>query len=131
MLFRSAFPDEPLDDFYYNIGREKPSPFSEAFDMVYFKGLFEGIKKSLSVKALLATEERIPGLGNGVLQDILFNARIHPKRKAESLSDTERDTLYHATVYTLKEMRDGSGRDTKKTCSANQAVIVPFYRAKR
>jgi len=109
-----VFPDEPCDDFYYNVGREKPSPFSGAFDRAYFGGLFEGIKKSLSVKALLATEQRIPGLGNGVLQDILWGARIHPKRKAESLSDAERETLYHATVSTLKEMRDGGGRDTER-----------------
>ena len=109
-----AFSDEPNDDFYYNVGRVKPSPFTEAFDKIYFDGLFEGIKKSLSVKALLATEQRIPGLGNGVLQDILFNARIHPKRKAESLSDNERNTLFHATVSTLKDMRDGGGRDTEK-----------------
>ena len=109
-----AFPDEPNDDFYYNVGREKPSPFSEAFDRAYFGGLFDGIKKPLSVKALLATEQRIPGLGNGVLQDILFNARIHPKRKAESLSDNERDKLFHSTISTLKEMRDGGGRDTEK-----------------
>ena len=109
-----AFPDEPRDDFYYNVSREKPSPFSDAFDISYFDKLFEGIKKSLSVKALLATEQRIPGLGNGVLQDILFNARIHPKRKAESLSSTERDTLYHAVKTTLIDMRDGGGRDTEK-----------------
>jgi hypothetical protein len=32
--------------------------------------------KKLSLKALLATEQRIPGLGNGVLQDILFKARM-------------------------------------------------------
>ena len=31
-----VFPDEPRDDFYYNVGREKPSPFSEAFDKAYF-----------------------------------------------------------------------------------------------
>jgi len=114
-----AFPDEPSDDFYYNVGREKPSPFSEMFDRAYFGGLFEGIKKSLSVKALLATEQRIPGLGNGVLQDILFNARIHPKRKAESLSDADQDTLYHATVSTLKEMRGGGGRDTERDLFGN------------
>jgi len=110
----TVFPDEPRGDFYYNVGREKPSPFSEAFDRAYFDGLFDGIKKSLSVKALLATEQRIPGLGNGVLQDILFHARIHPKRKAESLPDKERDALYNSVVTTLKDMRDGGGRDTEK-----------------
>ena len=110
----TAFSDEPRDDFYYNVGREKPSPFSEAFSREYFGALFEGIKKSHSVKALLATEQRIPGLGNGVLQDILFNARIHPRRKAAELPDGERDVLYRAVVSTLKEMRDGGGRDTER-----------------
>ena len=109
-----AFPDEPQEDVYYNAGREKPSPFTEAFDKAYFLGLFKGIKKSLSVKALLATEQRIPGLGNGVLQDILFNSHIHPKRKAESLSDDERDRLYRSVVSTLKAMREGGGRDTER-----------------
>ncbi|MCL2166577.1 MAG: endonuclease VIII [Clostridiales bacterium] len=109
----TAFPDEPRDDFYYNAGRQKPSPYTEAFNKAYFLGLFDGIKKSLSAKALLATEQRIPGLGNGVLQDILFNARIHPKRKAESLTDDERDKLYRSVVSTLKAMRDGGGRDTE------------------
>jgi formamidopyrimidine-DNA glycosylase len=108
------FPDVPSDDFYINASREKPSPYSEAFDTAYFGRLFEDIKKSLSVKALLATEQRIPGLGNGVLQDILFNAKIHPKRKAVTLSDNEQDSLYQTTVSTLKEMRDGGGRDTEK-----------------
>ncbi|HOP10250.1 MAG TPA: endonuclease VIII [Oscillospiraceae bacterium] len=130
-----AFPNEPNNDFYYNVAKEKPSPFSEAFDMAYFDGLFEGIKTSLSVKALLATEQRIPGLGNGVLQDILFNARIHPKRKAQSLSDDERDVLYNAVVSTLKEMRDGGGRDTERdlfgkpggynTILSNKTVAYP------
>ncbi len=115
----TAFPDEPNDDFYYNVGRKKPSPFSEAFDRSYFDGLFEGVKKSLSVKGLLATEQRIPGLGNGVLHDILFNARIHPKRKAETLSDSERDSLHRAVVSTLREMRDGGGRDTERDLFGN------------
>jgi len=115
----TAFPDEPRDDFYYNAGREKPSPYTAAFDKAYFLTLFDGIKKSLSAKALLATEQRVPGLGNGVLQDILFNARIHPKRKVVSLSDDERDTLYEALVSTLTAMRDGGGRDTERDLYGN------------
>jgi formamidopyrimidine-DNA glycosylase len=43
----------------------------------------------LSAKAFLATEQRIPGLGNGVLQDILFTAGIHPKRKMAAISEEE------------------------------------------
>jgi len=104
----------PVDDFYYNVCKEKPSPFEKAFSKEYYCRLFDDIKKSLSVKGLLATEQRIPGLGNGVLQDILFNARLHPKRKAISLSDDERDRLYNSILSTLKDMRDGGGRNTEK-----------------
>ena len=61
------------------------SPLGDGFDAAYFDRLVAGAKPNLSAKAFLATEQRIPGLGNGVLQDILFNARIHPKRKMATL----------------------------------------------
>ena len=38
--------------------------------------------QKLSLKAALATEQRIPGLGNGVLQDILWNARLSPNARS-------------------------------------------------
>ena len=93
---------------------QPPSPYDDAFDEEYFSGLVSGVKPSLSAKALLATEQRIPGLGNGVLQDILFNAGIHPKRKLETMSDDDFLRLFKSVKSTLKEMRDGGGRDTEK-----------------
>jgi len=114
-----AFPDEPNDDFYYNVGRKKPSPFTPEFDRPYFGGLFEGIKKSLSVKALLATEQRIPGLGNGVLQDILFNARIHPKRRINTFSQNNRERLFYSIKTTLRYMAERGGRDSEKDLFGN------------
>ena len=65
----------------------RPSPLTDAFDRAYFDTLFNADTPKLSAKAFLATEQRIPGLGNGVLQDILWTARIHPKRKMGELSD--------------------------------------------
>jgi len=91
-----------------------PSPLSDAFDEDYFGSLWKNSKQSFSAKAFLATEQRIPGLGNGVLQDILFNANIHPKRKLETIGDEEKLKLYHSVKTTLKEMRDLGGRDTEK-----------------
>lgn len=60
------------DNIYYEIAQSKPSPLSIEFDEVYFHELLapEAVRK-LSLKAALATEQRIPGLGNGCLQDIL------------------------------------------------------------
>ena len=38
-------------------------------DHTCFFGLLDSAKPNLSAKAFLATKQRIPGLGNGVLQD--------------------------------------------------------------
>ena len=94
--------------------RHLPDPLTEAFNEAYFDRLFGAAKPSLSAKAFLATEQRIPGLGNGVLQDILFNARIHPKRKLETMNDRDKQALFNSVKSTLAEMRELGGRDTEK-----------------
>ena len=75
---------------------------------------WNGLPHKLSLKAFLATEQRIPGLGNGVLQDILLLARLHPKTKIAVLSPSQWQTLYTTVVKTLTAMRDQGGRDTEK-----------------
>ena len=65
-----AFKGE-FDNIYYRGGIEKVSPMEDRFDFPFFESMIAGIGKDISVKALLATEQRIAGLGNGVLQDIL------------------------------------------------------------
>ena len=109
----SAFPDGKNDSKYYIVAKEKPSPLSNDFDKEYFKSLFDENTAKLSLKAFLATEQRIPGLGNGVLQDILFNANMHPKRKAGTLSAAERQVLFGSIKNTLSEMTAKGGRDTE------------------
>ena len=109
-----AFENGSEDDYYYNTAKEKPSPYTDAFDKGYFESLRQGVKQKISVKAFLATEQRIPGFGNGVLHDTLWNARIHPKRKLETLTDTDMETLYNSVKSTLKDMRDDGGRDTER-----------------
>ena len=100
---------------FYDAAISKPSPLSDEFDEVYFDRLISASElQKLSLKAFLATEQRIPGLGNGVLQDILYNARIHPKRKVETLTAGERESLFYSIKSTLKEMTDQGGRDTDK-----------------
>jgi formamidopyrimidine-DNA glycosylase len=111
----NAFRDGENDNPYYLVAKEKPSPLSDEFDEPYFETLCgcEGFAK-LSAKAFLATEQRIPGLGNGVIQDILWNAKMHPKRRMGELSDSEFDAMYHAVRDTLTEMTMKGGRDTEK-----------------
>lgn len=114
-----AFEGE-LDNPYYKGSLTKLSPLDDAFDMAFFDQLFESTKKNLSIKALLATEQRIPGLGNGVLQDILFLSGLNPKRKISTISDLERSDLFHCLKVTLQNMTDRGGRDTEKDFYGNK-----------
>jgi len=91
-----------------------PDPLTDAFDKAYFDEIWSNTKQTLSAKAFLATEQRIPGLGNGVLQDILFNARVHPKRKLAAMGDEEKESLFRSVKSTLLQMKDGGGRDTER-----------------
>lgn len=101
------------NEIYYKKNMENLSPLSEAFNEQYFETMLADLEPKLSVKAVLATEQRIPGLGNGVLQDILFNAKINPKRKIGSLADFEKSSLLQAIKTTLKNMILQDGRDTE------------------
>lgn len=94
--------------------RKTPSPLSGEFDEAYFQGLWEEAKPGLSAKAFLATQQRIPGLGNGVLQDILFRAAIHPRQKLEALDAAAKSRLYGSVKATLGDMAAAGGRDTER-----------------
>jgi formamidopyrimidine-DNA glycosylase len=109
-----CFPDGERENPYYKAAKEKTSPFSTAFDEACFSRLISnaGVQK-LSLKAFLATEQRVPGLGNGVLQDILFNSKVHPRKKVETLSNKEKAALFASIKSTLAEMWKQGGRDTE------------------
>lgn len=100
---------------YYEISLRKPSPLTDAFDEAYFSELLapEAVQK-LPLKAALATEQRIPGLGNGCLQDVLWNAQLHPRRKLKTLTDAEVSRLFVSVKDTLKAMTAAGGRSTEK-----------------
>jgi formamidopyrimidine-DNA glycosylase len=113
--------------FCYTAGRESegipvacfantsPSPLEDEFDFSYFRSLAESdATKALSAKAFLATEQRIVGLGNGVLQDILWTAGIHPRRVMETLSDAEFRRMFDAVKAVICDMADRGGRDTER-----------------
>jgi formamidopyrimidine-DNA glycosylase len=113
--FMLCFYEKEYDNPYYQVAREKPSPLSEQFDKQYFTGILSatGVGK-LSAKAVLATEQRIPGLGNGILQDILYNAGLHPRRKVATFREEDVDRLYRSIKTTLTQMVELGGRDIEK-----------------
>lgn len=120
-----AYNDGENDNRYYLVAKEKPSPLSEKFDEKYFRKLFEDTKQSISLKAFLATEQRIPGLGNGVLQDILFNASLNPRTRICDLNDLEIIKLFGSIKKTLMDMTVEGGRSTEKDIFGNPGGYEP------
>ena len=92
---------------------DKPSPLNAAFSRNYFHGLFAALEPgdSRSVKFFLISKPGVLGIGNSCLQDILWRAKIHPRRRATGLSEDEKSALYVAIRQTLQQMVDCGGRD--------------------
>ena len=72
----------------------------------WFTGSSEEYAEQLSGKT-------IPGLGNGVLQDILYHTHIHPKKKISGLTDKERENLFYQIKETMKDIYPLGGRSTE------------------
>lgn len=115
-----CFSDGELDNPYYDVAKSRPSPLSEDFSWSYFEKMISSSEvQKLSAKAFLATEQRIPGLGNGVLQDILLYAGINPKTKINTLSEEKKVLLFKQVKTVLTEMTNLGGRDTEKDLFGN------------
>jgi len=99
---------------YYEVAKDKPQVLGKAFTREYFRGLTDAEPaQKKTAKALLATEQTIPGVGNGVLHDILYLSGIHPKRKVHTLTDADKDRLYTQLRATLREMYEAGGRSNE------------------
>ncbi len=55
-----------------------------------------------AVKSFLLNQDRIAGIGNAYVHDILFLARLHPLRTIDTLSDDDIDALWKAIQDGLK-----------------------------
>jgi formamidopyrimidine-DNA glycosylase len=96
-------------------GFDMVSPLSQEFDEAYFQHLFSylpAVSKD-SIKFFMISKPGVWGLGNGYLHDILFRARLHPRRRALETSVEERKTLYRVTVETLRAAVEAGGRESE------------------
>ena len=95
------------------VNLRNPSPLSEGFTLDYFKGLFAGLEKEdpRSVKFFMISKPGVLGVGNGCLQDILWHARIHPRKRAALLAESEQQALYRSIRETLTQMVELGGRN--------------------
>lgn len=111
---------------YYETAKNKPQVMTDEFCESYFRKLiYADDAQKKTTKAFLATEQTIPGLGNGVLQDILYNAHIHPKTRIHSLSAGQKEELYHQIKSTLQEMYNLGGRSTETDLFGKSGGYIP------
>ncbi len=83
------------------------SPLDKEFTKEYLQKL--SAKRKTRIKSLLLDQKNIAGIGNVYIQDILFNARLHPNRKANSLSEQEINKLYDAIKTILNSSIEKGG----------------------
>lgn len=97
---------------YYKKAVDAIDPLSDQFTYPYFIQATGLELNKGTVKQALATDQRIPGLGNGILQDILFDAKLLPKRKINTLTEDDKQRLYHSVVDVIDKMTTFGGRES-------------------
>lgn len=116
---------------YYKSAFESVFPLSLNFTFEYFLEKTQIDRKVGSVKQALSTSQHIPGVGNGVLQDVLFAAKLRPMKKVNSLTPKQTLNLYHALCEKIKEMIDAGGRDSMNDLSGVPGHYESIMTSKR
>lgn len=87
-----------------------PSPLDEEFTCDRFSELIKD--KTRQIKSVLVGKDAVLiGLSNSAFQDVIYRAKIHPKRRASDLDENERKTLFEAINALVKERIDLGGKN--------------------
>lgn len=84
-----------------------PEPLSDEFTATYLKQTLS--KTNRTIKAVILDQKTVVGVGNIYVDEALFRAKIHPERKASSLSDEEYERLVVEIRNTLAEAIEQGG----------------------
>jgi formamidopyrimidine-DNA glycosylase len=110
LLDKPEFDEKPIEE----TGIE---PLSPDFTLEHLDEMLDEYpeKTSKGIKGFLVatgyvTPNHIAGLGNAIVQDILFQARLSPKRKTPDIKPNERQRLFEAINNTVAEAIKLGGR---------------------
>lgn len=103
----------------------KASPLEET-EFTFDRFSRELSDKNVNIKvALVGKDAVVVGLSNSAFQDIIYRAHIHPKRKASSLTESEKRALYDATKTMIKERIKSGGKDQFTDLYGRQGNYTP------
>jgi formamidopyrimidine-DNA glycosylase len=95
------------------LAKTKADPLDKGFKPMSLRLMVDGEKKNPSIKYFLVSEPGISGIGNGMCQEILFDARIHPKTKIKGLTSRELSDLHKAITGVVSKACEFGGRDNE------------------
>jgi len=122
-----ALKDDHLGQSYVfrrDFNREVLSPVDEEFTSERFSKLLMANNRMLK-SVLVGKDAVVVGLSNSAFQDILYRARLHPKRKASDLNEDERRALYDAIRLVLQERIRLKGKDQFYDLYGDQGGYTP------
>jgi formamidopyrimidine-DNA glycosylase len=94
--------------------------FSESFFLDFINNTdLTKLQPAKSVKCFLATKNRIPGLDNVILHEILWEARVNPKSVMAALGKEEYKRIFAAIKTVFPAVISAGGRDTEKDIFGN------------
>ena len=100
------------------------SPIDEEFSFKRFTDLLE--KDNRALKSILVGKDAVVvGLSNSAFQDILYRAKLHPKRKGSELSPNEKKVLYDTIMHVLRERIRLNGKDQFLNLYRTQGRYTP------
>jgi formamidopyrimidine-DNA glycosylase len=100
------------------------SPVDEEFTFECFSKLLSDKNRALK-SVLVGKEAVVVGLSNSAFQDIIYRARLYPKRKASELKKDEMNALYEAIKLVLHERIRLGGKDQFNDLYGNQGGYIP------
>ena len=89
-----------------------PEPLKPSFDFEIFRLLVKRHRKA-RIKPLLCDDQFVAGIGNIYADEILFFARVHPKRLASSLTDREIQKIFDGIKHVLPDAIAHRGTTTE------------------
>jgi formamidopyrimidine-DNA glycosylase len=119
--------DEGLPQHYMyrrDFDPEAPEPTDVRLSPEAFAEVMRGASRQLK-SVLVGKDAVVVGLSNSAFQDIIYRARLHPKRKASDLSPEESAALYEALRFVMAERLRLGGKDRFCDLYGRQGGYVP------
>jgi formamidopyrimidine-DNA glycosylase len=109
-----------------------PEPLTDSFLLEDFRELVA--RRSGRLKSLLLNQQFLAGMGNIYADESLFAAKLHPLRRASSLTPEEQTRLYHAIRRVLGRaiarrgttLGDGGFVDARGQVGSYQDEVVVY-----